>query len=254
MLMKNITKFSHLNKTMVVLSTALSFSVCLIAFADGATRKATQTEKDFSKAVLATFAKVIPAAPGGWYKSPDSTEVTDLQNVTVGENQPLQLDYHIAWEDTKRIKEAQAQQEQELLKLFKRPGVTQKEIEKLQEKMAPHDVQVMIDLYTNFPSQAFYHNVTILPAIAGGLVCQTQGEYRKSNGWYEGYTYVFLGKTWKREDNSTSTANFIFKPEKKITSTTVVQNIIVRIQATPARSRQIIEKIDWDALKKLIKN
>lgn len=41
--------------------------------------------------------------------------------------------------------------------------------------------------------------------------------------------------------------------DKSIPST-VVQNIFIKIQADPARGQQIIQKINWEALEKLIKN
>jgi hypothetical protein len=34
----------------------------------------------------------------------------------------------------------------------------------------------------------------------------------------------------------------------------VVQNIVVKVQADPKRAERIIQKIDWESLKKLITN
>ena len=35
---------------------------------------------------------------------------------------------------------------------------------------------------------------------------------------------------------------------------TVVQTIFISVQADPARARQVLEKINWSVLKKLIQN
>lgn len=35
---------------------------------------------------------------------------------------------------------------------------------------------------------------------------------------------------------------------------TVVKNIVIKVQADPNRAQQFLQKIDWEVLKKLIKN
>lgn len=251
--MKIKTKISHLNKTIFVLLTVFSFLVCSLVFADGDSRKATQAEKDFSKSILNTFAKVVPPGPEGWEKTRDSNETNDLNIVYSEEKEPLRLEYHIAWQNSKLIQDANIKFQEELMKLAKKPGFKGDGVDELQQKMTPHDVKVKIDIYANISSQGI--KVTAAPAIGGGLVYQSKGQYSSNNGWDEGSTYVFLGKTWKVDSSSSSSSTYInFTPNKSITTSTVVQSIYVKVQADPKRAEQIIQKIDWETLKKLIKN
>lgn len=246
--MKNKTKVFHPIKTRFVLLTVLSFLVCSIVFADGDSRRATQAEKDFNKSILNTFAKAVPPGPAGWEKTEDSTEIKELQIVYSAENRPLKVEYRIAWEDSKQIRDADVKFQEELIKLAQKPGFKGDGVDELQEKMTPHDVKVRIDISANLTSQGISEKVNPAPAIAGGLVYQSQGQYR--SGWNEGSTYVFLGKGWKMNNSAGTYVDF--KPEKWLTSSTVVQNIVVRVQADPKRAAQIIQKIDWETLKNLI--
>lgn len=235
----------------LLLLTVLSFLVCALVFADGDSRFPTQAEKDFSKSILNTFAKVLPPGPEGWEKTSDSTEITELKHVYTGEKDPLPLEYHIVWQDTKGKNEADLQFQQELIKLASKPGFKGDGVDELQQKMTPHDVTVRIDLYANLSSKGIYEKVTAAPAIAGGLVYRSQGQY-STNGWTESATYIFLGKTWKMSNSAGTYVDF--KPDKKFTTSTVVQNILVKVQADPKRADRIIQKIDWETLKKLITN
>ncbi len=250
MIMK--TKASQSNKKVIILLTILSFLLVSLVFADGDSRRATQAEKDFNKSILDTFAKAVPPGPEGWEKAGGSTEIKELQIVYSAENQPLRVEYHYVWENSKLIRDAGIKFQEELIKLSQKPGFTGEGVDELQKKMEPHDVQVRIDISANLSSQGIHEKVTPAPAIAGGLVYQSQSQYK--NSWTEGSTYVFFGKGWKMTSSSSGGTYIDFKPEKWLTFATVVQNIVVRVQAEPKRTTQIIQKIDWEALKKLIRN
>jgi len=43
-----------------------------------------------------------------------------------------------------------------------------------------------------------------------------------------------------------------FTPGEKPALSTVVQNIVIKIQADPNRTKQMIQKMDWEALNALI--
>ena len=232
------------------LLTLLSLTTLSLVLADGDTRPATQAEKELNKTVLQTFAKAVPPGPEGWEKTGDSTEIKDIQYVP-DIKLPLRVEYHIVWQDTKRIRTVDVQFQQELIKLAQKPGFTAEAVDDLQKKMSPRDVKVRIDIAANLTSQGIYEKVAPAAAIAGGLVYRSQGGYRSSD-WNEGSTYVFFGKNWKMTSSSSSGTYIDFNPEKPMTSSPVVRNIVVRIQADPARGQQYIEKIDWEALKKLI--
>jgi hypothetical protein len=236
-----------------VFLTALSLFVCSLAFADGDSRIPTQAEKDFNKMVLNTFAKAVPPGPEGWEKTGDITANADLRVVYSEEKEPLRLECHLAWQDTKRINAAQDQYNQELMKLIKKPGFTEKDMSDLEKKTAPHDVKVKIDFYTNISSQGIYEKVTPAAAIAGGLAYRSQADYRNSS-WNEGTVYVFLGNGWKLGSSSSSGTYIDFKPARKLGASTVIQNIVVKIQADSKRAEQIIQTMDWETLKKLIQN
>lgn len=240
------------NGIILALLTFAAFFACSLTFADGASRKPTPVEKDFTKLILNTFAKAVPPGPAGWDKTPDSTEIADLQVVYSGEKDPLQVSYRIEWQDTKRIQEAEMKLQEELIKLAQKPGFKGEGVDELQQKMSPHDVKVRIDISANLTSQGIYEKVAPAAAIAGGLTYRGQGYYRSS--WNEGSAYVFFGKNWKMTSSSSGGTYIDFKPEKRIASSTAVQSIVVRVQADPARGQQYIEKIDWDSLKKLIRN
>lgn len=247
--MKDKTSVSYPYQTIWFLM-LLCLLICSLTFADGDTRRATQAEKELNITVLQSFAKTIPPGPDGWEKTA-MTDIKDIQYVP-DIKLPLRIEYHIAWQDTKRIQEANIKLQEELIKLAQKPGFTGEGVEEMQQKMEPHDVEVRIDISANLTSQGIYEKVIPAPAIAGGLVYRSQGGNR--SGWKEGSTYIFFGKGWKMTSSTSSGTYIDFKPEKPMTTEAAVRNIVVHIQADPARSQQIIQKIDWDALKKLIRN
>ena len=245
--MKNKTKFSHSKKSVFVVFTVLCFLVCSLVFADGDSRKPNQAEKEFYKQVINTFAKAVPPGPQGWEKTEGSTEIKELTVVYSTEKQPIEIVYRIYWQNSKVIQEANVKFQEELIKLAQKPGFKGDGVDELQQKMTPHDVEVKIDISANLSAPGLYDKAKPAPGIAGGLTFQSQGEY--NGNWREGSTHVFLGKTWKQNGGYVN-----FTPVKSATSSTVVQNIYVKVQADSKRAEQIIQKIDWETLKKLIMN
>jgi hypothetical protein len=126
-----------------------------------------------------------------------------------------------------------------------------KEFDGIREKMSARDVSIKVSFQVNEFSHALYETVVQEAPVAGGLTYRSQGEWTKDNGWREGTTYVFLGKGWQMKiDGGTSVET---KAQNGIPST-AVQTIFVSVQADPVRAKQVLEKIDWNALKKLIQN
>jgi len=252
--MNKISRNFHPIKSGIVILALLSFLASSNLFADGATRLATQAEKDFNKSVLDVITKALPPAPEGWDRTNDSTEVTELQRVSPGsENFPFRVDYYISWQDTKRMLEARAKLDAELEKLAKGPAenMTEKNINELSKKTAAHDVKIRITLDVNQFGLGLDEKTKPAASIAGGLVFRSEGEDSPNTGWHEGATYIFLGKGWKvKRDGVTSVDTTTVKGVPSLT----VQAIVVRVEADPERAKQIISKIDWEALKKLIKN
>jgi hypothetical protein len=239
------------NRMTIFFLAILSLIVCSIVFADGDSRKPTPAEKDFSKSVLNAIAKAMPPGPEGWEKTGESTVISDLTVVYSAANDPIKIEYCIAWQDTKRIHAAQIQQNEDLMKIAKKPGFTAKELEESQKKFEPQDVKVRIDVIANLSSQSIYEKVSPAPAMGGGLVYKSQGEFRSSSGWREGATYIFLGKSWKMITGGGTYVNFT--PDKKAASSTIIQSIMVKIQAESGRTERMAQSINWEDLNSLIK-
>ncbi len=236
-------------KIIFILQLMLSFFIFSTVFADSETRQATQAEKEFDKTVLSVFSKSVPPGPDGWDQTGGTKINKELDRVTIGtEENPLKVEYAIAWQDTKRIEDAQAQLNKELIQLSKNPPVSDKKLSDLSKKMAPHDVTVKIEIRANELSLGIHEKISPAPAIAGGLVYRSEGAYKSSSGWREGATYILLGKNWTlrgKGRNLTTTA-------AKGVPHTRVQTIAVIVRADAERARQIVQKIDWGALQRLI--
>jgi hypothetical protein len=126
-----------------------------------------------------------------------------------------------------------------------------KEYDGIREKMSARDVSIKVSIQVNEFSQGLYESVVQDAPVAGCLTYRSQGEWTKDNGWREGTTYVFLGKGWQLK---TDGGTYIETKAQKGIPSTAVQTIIVWVQADPARAKQVLEKIDWNVLKKLIQN
>lgn len=126
------------------------------------------------------------------------------------------------------------------------------EQEKLQEEMAPRDVKARIYVAANSFEEWVGASMKQEPSVAGGLVYRSEGSFSRERGeWVEGYTYIFLGNWQYKEEGG---YRFIEAAKNKGLPRTAVQAIVIRIQADPARAGELIKKIDWERLKKLIKN
>ncbi|MDA8135936.1 MAG: hypothetical protein M0T82_15055, partial [Desulfobacteraceae bacterium] len=86
------------------------------AFADGDSRHSTLLEKTFALKVLTAFETALPQGPEGWRKV-EKTDLKPPEIVVQGqETFPMQVDYHIKWQDDKRIQAAKAEMDQMLMK------------------------------------------------------------------------------------------------------------------------------------------
>ena len=86
------------------------------AFADGDGRHATPLEKTFALKVLTTFETALPQGPEGWSKV-EKTDLKPPEIVVQGqETFPMQVDYHIQWQNDKRIQAAKAEMDRMLMK------------------------------------------------------------------------------------------------------------------------------------------
>lgn len=84
--------------------------------------------------------------------------------------------------------------------------------------------------------------------VAGYPAFRTKGYHSSSNGWIEASTTVFLGGKWF---TPAGTSTFQFANEENAPHTKL-QSIVVRIEADPARTDTIVEKINWASLQREI--
>ena len=250
--MKASNPKSLVNLPRIVWPVLLAFLISMNVFADGgASRAATKAEKGFYKTVYETFTKSLPPAPSGWNLTGDSSSNKDLKDTYVGaEKEPFKVEYMGTWQDNKRLQEFEQKFAAEVAKLTKIPP---KDIEikvrEAEEKTAAHDATLRINLQANVFNEGIYQKITAAAPIGGGQVFRSESKF--DSGWREGTTYVFLGKTWKLKKDGVTYMEAT--PDKNLPSTTV-QTIMVQVQADPERAKQILAKIDWAALNRLIKN
>ncbi|MFA5906857.1 MAG: hypothetical protein WC836_23200 [Desulfobacula sp.] len=92
------------------------FLLISTAFADGDSRHATSGEKTWTLKVLKAFESALPQGPGGWSKV-EKTDLKPPEIVVQGqETFPMRVDYHIKWQDDKRIHAAKAETDRQLMK------------------------------------------------------------------------------------------------------------------------------------------
>jgi hypothetical protein len=229
----------------------VAFLFSMVVFADSDERPATPAEKAFYASVMNTFNKSLPPKPEGWDQTIFCSD-TELARVTVGlEQYPLKAEYFIGWQDTKAINAGQERLNAGLTVLAKTGDFSDQSIRDLQIRVLPHDVKVRIDLQANILSLGIYEAIKPAPAIADGLVYRSESKYDSSGSWSEGATYIFLGKGWRMDKTPSTYMNFTLNKSAPYLS---VQSIVVKIYADPNRAQMLAQKMDWDSLKKLIKN
>jgi hypothetical protein len=153
--------------------------------------------------------------------------------------------------DKPAIERLQIEMESNTKKLKVILDANDKEFDGILEKMSARDVSVKVSMQVNEFSHGLYETVVLNAPLAGCLTYRSQGEWTKNNGWREGTTYVFVGKGWQMKSDG---GTYIETNVQKGIPSTAVQTISVSVQADPARAKQVLEKIDWSALKKLIQN
>jgi hypothetical protein len=153
--------------------------------------------------------------------------------------------------DMKKAMEIQAEMEKIAEKMKGIYGGRAAEQEKLIEEMAPRDVKARIYVAANSFDEWLGSTVKQEASVAGGLVYRNEGGFSRERGeWVEGYTYIFLGNWKYKEDGG---YRYMAVAKNKGLPRTAVQTIVVKIQADPARTEELMKKIDWERLKKLIK-
>jgi hypothetical protein len=153
--------------------------------------------------------------------------------------------------DKPAIERLQMEMESNTKKLKVILDANDKEFDGIMEKMSARDVSIKVSIQVNEFSHGLVETVIPDAAVAGCLTYRSQGEWTKNNGWRDGTTYVFLGKGWQLKSDGGS---YIETKALKGIPSTAVQTLSVSIQADSARAKQVLEKIDWTALKKLIQN
>jgi len=124
----------------------------------------------------------------------------------------------------------------------------------LRAAMDPHqarDVEAKLTLLVNEFGEDFIGRVTPERPVAGLAAYRQEGEDDPRYGWREGTTWVFLGPGWKLVKNEDS-AHMENEPRPGVAHSEA-QTIVARVRADAKRARKIVEALDWEALKALVK-
>lgn len=153
--------------------------------------------------------------------------------------------------DAAEVKRLQAQMEevsQAMAKVFERQD------RELKAAMDPHqarDAEAALLITVNVFGEDFIGRITPEKPVAGLASYRQAGEDDPRYGWREGTTWVFLGPGWKLVKNEDSA--HMENESRSELAHTEVQTMVVRVQADPKRARKLIEAMDWNALKALVK-
>jgi hypothetical protein len=168
------------------------------------------------------------------------------------ENEKLATQFGEAISKNDQAKTRQLGKEMEILRA-KMEVITKaqdKETDDAMEKLSARDVKASINIYVNSLSESFYESIKQDAAVNGCQTFRSEGEWSKNNGWSEGTTYVFMGKGWQFKSDG---SKYVETKAQPGIPSTAVQTIVVRVQADPARAKQILQKIDWKTLNALIR-
>ncbi len=235
----------------MILAAAAAFTLIPAgrALADGDERAATAAEKNFHEQIFQAVAKALPAPPAGW--GVERQEYEPLKRVTTGsEKLPFRFTYATSWRDDKKAASAQqAAADQMAAKLQSLPPDKQVAfLEQMAKGLDPPDVSVRVSVMVNHFYESIPKDAARQEPVAGGISWRTQSKDAQGS-WREGTTWVFLGPGWKLVEGP---GPYMETVPPKNAPALAVQNIVVKIQADPARAKGILAKIDWAALKKLI--
>lgn len=124
----------------------------------------------------------------------------------------------------------------------------------LRAAMDPHqarDVEAKVTILVNVFGEDFIGRATPEKPVAGLAAYRQEGEDDPRYGWREGTTWVFLGPGWKLVKNEDS-AHMENEPRPGLAHTEA-QTMVARVRADPKRARKLVEAMDWNALKALLK-
>jgi hypothetical protein len=235
-------------RSTAALIAAAALLAAVTALADGDSRKATPNEKEFHARIRQSIGKAFPAAPQGWTVERDRE--ADLATVVPGaEKYPFRVSWHAVWKDVKRAEAGDMAMQMQMVEAASTapPEKLESVINELTRSMTPRDVDVRIDVSVNNLSESLPARTVEAPPVAGLPACRKEGE-EGSGGWREPVTWVFLGPGWKFR----TPGPYMEMPVPKGVPSLAVQGIVVRIEADAARTRGIIDKTDWAALKGLL--
>ncbi|MFP4475457.1 MAG: hypothetical protein ACLFOY_07830 [Desulfatibacillaceae bacterium] len=94
------------------------------------------------------------------------------------------------------------------------------------------------------------HGYTEAGSFSGMPMYRSRGEHSAHYGWQEGNTVVFAGKGWRLARDGDSVW---MSTEARDMPHTEAQTLVVRIQAEEGRARGMLERLDWAALRGLLK-
>lgn len=243
-------------------------------------RPATQADKAFVSKVLGACAKAIPPGPSGW-EATLKPETAPPDSISAIEGEPLPLSLAAAWTNPKASKTEPEKDPKEDALLVKqaelasalaqagKKGDTAAE-DRLQKEL--DDIETQLDKIESSREAAgpaakapataqdsslkitIEINPRVIPLPKGakaaspvaGCKAYTLGE---GNSGQPGGTLVLLGQWTEAKDEGSPRLESPKAPGAKVLS---VQTLAVRVEASPSRAKQVVEKMDWAGLKGLL--
>lgn len=153
--------------------------------------------------------------------------------------------------DQAEVLRLQKQMEEVSLAMAKVYDRNDRELKAAMDSHQVRDVDASVTILVNAFGEDFIGWATADKPVAGLAVYRQEGEDAPRFGWREGTTWVFLGPGWKliRTEDSAHMEN---EPRAGLASTKV-QTLVVRVRGDAKRARKIVEAMDWNALKALVR-
>ena len=153
--------------------------------------------------------------------------------------------------DAAAIQRLTAEAEEIAAKLVEINSARDRKLNQAVEQVELHDIKAEIGIIINTFNESFYSPIIEEDSIQGLRMIRTEGEQSEHYGWREGTTSLFMGD-WKKMEEDGSEPFFQAEIRPGIPPTKV-QTILIRVQAAPDRAMALIEGLDLDKLKSLLK-
>ena len=150
--------------------------------------------------------------------------------------------------DTAEVQRLQAELDALGQKLQVKYSAQDQAINAAMQAREARDIKASIRFSVNRFDESFDGPVHPEPPVAGATAFRMDGYRHPGYGWQEETTYIFMGRGWRLDQ---SISAMIVQPAPGLPHARV-QTLVVRIQAHPERTRQLIQGMDWKSLQSLV--